>query len=281
MFGYITPRLDKLDEAQRKRYRACYCGLCRALREQSGHSGRLTLSNDMTFLAMLLSSLYEPAEEERGVRCPVHPARRQAVCISPMTRYAADMNLLLMYYKCRDKVLDDRSLTGAMGEKALAKALSRIEREHPRQCRGVREALEALWAEEKAAHPSPDTLCNLSGDMLAAVFVPDEGDLWAPQLRAVGEGLGRFVYWMDAREDLKADLKRRRFNPLKAYLDRDDLEDFCRETLELLIAEATEHFEVLPLEKDLDILRNVLYSGVWQRYNLLLQRNSKEKTNGQ
>ncbi len=281
MFGYITPRLDKLSEAQRKRYRACYCGLCRVLREQSGHSGRLTLSNDMTFLSMLLSSLYEPEEELRSLRCPVHPARRQEVSISGMTRYAADMNLLLMYYKCRDKVLDDHSLTGALGEKTLAKALARIEQEYPRQSQGVRESLEALWQEEKAEHPNPDTLCNLSGLMLASVFVPNEKDLWASQLFAVGEGLGRFVYWMDAREDLKADLKRHRFNPLKEYMGREDLEDFCQETLELFIAEATEHFEILPLEKDLDILRNVLYSGVWQRYHLLLQRNSKEKTDGQ
>ena len=42
--------------------------------------------------------------------------------------------------------------------------------------------------------------------------------------------------------------------------------------MEMLIAEATEHFELLPLEKDLDILRNILYSGVWQRYALQMKK---------
>ena len=73
MFGYIAPRLDQLEESQRERYQAYYCGLCRVLGERSGHSGRLTLSHDMTFLALLLSSLYEPEESLRDLRCPVHP----------------------------------------------------------------------------------------------------------------------------------------------------------------------------------------------------------------
>ncbi len=281
MFGYIAPRLDQLPEDRQARYKACYCGLCKALHQQSHRSGRITLSNDMTFLAMLLNSLYEPEEEEKSLRCPVHPVKAREMILSEMTVYAADMNLLLMYYKCRDKVMDDRSLAGSLGMKALKAPLDRIEKEHPLQSRGVRESLEALWEEEKAAHPRPDTLCNLSGTMLASVFVPKEKDIWAPNLYALGEGLGRFVYWMDAWEDLEDDLKHNRFNPLREYREREDFEAFCLDTLTMLIGEATEHFEVLPLEKDLDILRNVLYSGVWQRWYALQKRKNKEKSDGQ
>ena len=75
MFGYIAPRFDQLSEPQRKRYQACYCGLCRSMGERSGHSGRLTLSHDMTFLAMLLSSLYEPSSRMTRSRCGIHPLR--------------------------------------------------------------------------------------------------------------------------------------------------------------------------------------------------------------
>ena len=277
MFGYISPRVDQLTEEQRTRYRACYCGVCRCLRDQSGHSGRLTLSNDMTFLALLLSSLYEPDEAGRLLRCPAHPFRKQAVTLSPMTRYAADMNLLLTYWKCEDRVLDDRSPLGAAGKKLLRSSLDRITRDYPVQAEGVHAALDALWKEEKAEHPDPDLLCNLSGQMLAAVFVPKADDYWARELFSLGEGLGRFVYWMDAWEDLREDLRKRRFNPLAAFRHRDDFDSFCHDTLEMLIAEAAAHFELLPLEKDLDLLRNVLYSGVWQRYYLLLERINKEK----
>ena len=282
MFGYISPRLDQLNEDQRKAYQACYCGLCRELGIRSGHSGRLTLSHDMTFLALLLSSLYEPEETEKQRRCVVHPVHTRPMIVSRMTEYAADMNLLLMDYKCEDHLLDgDRSAIARLGKNALRKSMGRIEGDWPAQAKGVREALEALWQEEKKPDPNPDLLCNLSGEMLGSVFVPKPEDLWAPHLRSVGEGLGRFVYWMDAWEDLDGDLKHHRYNPLKDFRFRENYEAFVRESLEMLIAEAVSHFEILPLEKNLDILRNVLYSGVWQRYYTLTQRKKKEKTDGQ
>ena len=86
---------------------------------------------------------------------------------------------------------------------------------------------------------------------------------------------------MDAWEDYDEDVKKHRFNPLTVWHGQPDYEDFCRETLELLIADAAESFELLPLEQDLDILRNIIYSGVWQRYCLITERkNRKEETHG-
>ena len=108
--------------------------------------------------------------------------------------------------------------------------------------------------------------------MLGICFVPDADDIWAPQLYAVGEGLGRFVYWMDAWEDYDSDIKKSKFNPLRCFHDRDDYEDFCRDTMEMLLSDAASAFELLPLEKDLGILRNILYSGIWQRYAARLKK---------
>ena len=272
MFGYISPDLSRLDENQRQSYRAFYCGMCHSLEKRYGQSGRLSLSNDMTFLAMLLSSLYEPETAETASRCAVHPMKRHTTLSSGMIDYAADMNILLFYLKCMDQKLDDGSSAGKAGERKFRKKAAAVRASRPEQAARAEDALNRLWAGEKAADPDPDLLCNLSGEMLGACFVPDSSDIWAPQLYAVGEGLGRFVYWMDAWEDYDADIKAGRFNPLRSWRDRADYEDFCRETLEMLIAEATEHFELLPLENNLDILRNILYSGVWQRYVLRMKK---------
>ena len=272
MFGYIVPDMARLTEEQRNAYRSVYCGLCHSLKDRYGQTGRLSLSNDMTFLAMLLSSLYEPDDTRKEARCALHPMKRHTVQSSKMIDYAADMNILLFWLKCRDQKLDDGSLTGKTGEKAFRRKVALVRSRYPVQSARAEDALNRLWAGEKESDPDPDLLCNLSGEMLGSCFVPDPDDVWAPQLYAVGEGLGRFVYWMDAWEDYDADEKAKRFNPLRAWHGRPDYEDFCRETLEMLIAEATEHFEFLPLEKDLDILRNILYSGVWQRYVLLMKK---------
>ena len=277
MFGYIAPDLARLTQDQRKRYRSAYCGLCHALKDRFGQTGRLSLSNDMTFLAILLSSLYDAPAGEHAARCGVHPLRSHPYLSGRWFDFAADMNILLFYGKCVDRRMDNGPLSGRAGEKAFRAAAEKVRQRWPLQSARMEGALDRLWQLEKADDPDPDALCALSGEMLGACFVPLPEDLWASSLFAVGRGIGRFVYWMDAWEDYDADIRAGRFNPLRAYRGRPDYEAFCRETLEMLIAEAAEPFELLPLEKDLDILRNVLYSGVWQRYALgIRKRYGKE-----
>lgn len=277
MFGYIAPVFSVLEENRKQRYRSVYCGVCHSLRNRYGVTGRISLSNDMTFLALLLSSLYEPQETEASARCAVHPLKTHAYVSSPMIDFAADMNALLFYYKCRDQLMDDRSLPGYAGEALFRKAAGLVRQSWPVQADQVERALSALWEEEKKPIPDPDRLCNLSGEMLGAVFVPDPDDLWSPVLRSAGTGLGRFIYWMDAWDDYDADRRKHRFNPLAAWHDRPDFDEFCRDTLEMLISEAAESVEILPLEQDLDLLRNVIYSGVWQRFTLKTSQKERKE----
>lgn len=75
MFGYVVPRLEGLDEAERERYHRAYCGLCRAIGERCGQHCRLALTYDLVFLALLLGSLYEPEEREGEGRCAPHPVK--------------------------------------------------------------------------------------------------------------------------------------------------------------------------------------------------------------
>ena len=109
MFGYVIANLEGLTQAQKDRYKGCYCGLCRVLKQRHGFSGRLTLTYDMTFLVLLLSALYE-ADEERGMEvCPAHPLRKHFYWQTRYTEYAADMNVVLAYSNCRDDWQDDGS----------------------------------------------------------------------------------------------------------------------------------------------------------------------------
>ena len=279
MFGYITPVLNALGDEQKSRYRSVYCGVCHSLLSRYGQAARLTLSNDMTFLAVLLDSLYEPDSVIQPARCAIHPLHAHPFEQSGLVDFAADMNLILSYYKAADQVMDEEP-AGKLAEKKLRNAFCLVRERYPRQAEEVRAALDQLWALEKEPSPDPDALCNLSGRMLGAVFVPDPDDLWASALYGIGESLGRFVYWMDAFDDFDADQKKRRFNPLTAYRSRPDYLAFCHDTLELFMAEAAERFEILPLEKDLDILRNVIYSGVWQRWIQLENRRNKKDSSG-
>lgn len=77
MFGFIGCNRAELTEEEKKRYQGVYCGLCRNLKKRYGGLERLSLSYDMTFLILFLSSLYEPDETVETFRCSVHPFRER------------------------------------------------------------------------------------------------------------------------------------------------------------------------------------------------------------
>ena len=69
LFGYIIVNKPEMKFKEFDLYHAYYCGLCRSLKKCYGMAGQISLSYDMTFLAMLLSGLYEPEETCSRERC--------------------------------------------------------------------------------------------------------------------------------------------------------------------------------------------------------------------
>lgn len=119
MFGYIVVHKPELKVREYETYRASYCGLCHSLKKQSGRIGQLTLSFDMTFLALLLTGLYEPETVTKSARCIAHPVEKHFYRENRYFDYAADMNVLLTYYKCLDDWQDERKLTACLFGQAL------------------------------------------------------------------------------------------------------------------------------------------------------------------
>lgn len=276
MFGYVTITGDTLPKEARERYRAFYCGLCRALRREYGNLGRATLSYDATFLWLLLSSLYEPEERSGRERCVLHPVKPHPYVDNDLAAYCADMNMALAYHKCLDNWQDEKSLVGKAEAALLKPAYDQIAARYPDKCGLLESSLREIRQAESEDGLDPDRLANLTGKMLGALYRCRE-DEWADTLQRMGEALGRFIYLMDAYDDLPGDLKRKRFNPLKDMAEREDYEEFCKESLTLLIAECTQEFETLPLLQDVEILRNILYAGCWMRYRVRQAKRDREK----
>ena len=277
MFGYVTVAASELSEAARKRYRACYCGLCHTLRQRYGQAERMTLSYDMTFLLVLLDSLYEPEELTGEERCAPHMLRRHEYVISENSDYCADMCIALSYHKLLDDSHDEGRALSRTEARLLQRAYDRVRARYPAKCREIERCLDETAELEKAGGDDLDELANLTGRMLGAIYRGEREDEWASTLERMGAALGRFIYMMDAYDDLPADLRKGRFNPLKPYRAREDYESFVKQSLTLLIAECTEAFEELPLVKDMDILRNILYAGCWSRYMQLQAKRDRKK----
>ena len=105
MFGYVLPSRDRLDERERERFRAVYCGLCHTLRERYGFAASLLLNYDFTLLAILLSS---GDEEPCTVRhCAMHPCKGcRAQTSTPALEAAADRTVILSWWQLRDHIAD-------------------------------------------------------------------------------------------------------------------------------------------------------------------------------
>lgn len=275
MFGYININLEALDETARGRYEAYYCGLCRTLKERHGNLGRLTLSYDMTFLLILLTSLYEPQEKRGKGRCAAHPVKARGYARSDLSNYVADMNIALAYHKAGDDWVDERSKAGLAQLKLLAGAYGRVAKEYPDKCAHIARCLAEISEIERANDPRVDLPANLTASMLGEIFAYRD-DMWRTPLRKAGEELGRFIYLMDAYDDLPGDMEKRRYNPLIPLREREDFEALCLDGLMMMMGECAHAIGVLPLEKDMDLLRNVLYGGVWRRYVEVSTERRKE-----
>lgn len=280
MFGYVTVCEPELKVKDLKKYRAYYCGLCRTLKEDYGFMGQMTLTYDMTFAVILLSSLYETTTKHEEHRCKVHPAKRQHMLQNEITSYAAAMNVLLAYYHMEDDWQDDRKVSSLMTKSLIqGKAKKTIEK-YPRQSEIIRKSLKELGECEHENSMDIDRAAGCFGRLMAELFVWKE-DIWEKTLRKMGFYLGKFIYLMDAYEDLPEDRKKNRYNPLKELANRPDYEAQMEQILRMMIAESTVRFEQLPCLVDVDILRNILYDGVWNHYNKIQMKKREDNKDEQ
>ena len=144
MYGYISCSRDSLNAEEQERYQEIYCGLCRKLGREYGQLGRLSLSYDMTFLILFLSSLYEPEEKREPFRCGLHPRREKMAAENKFTGYAADMTIVLAYYKCLDDWKDENKRLKKMYASGIKGAFQRVREKYPRQCRVITEGIQRL-----------------------------------------------------------------------------------------------------------------------------------------
>ena len=263
MFGYVSVSFKELSGPQKERYQAVYCGLCRSIRRSAGQAARLSLSYDMTFLGLLLMSLYEPEEMGGPSACKLHPIRKRPWTGSAIIDYCADMNVALAYYNCLDDWQDDHSQRAKIMANRLSPALPAIRDRWPRQCAAIESCIAQLSSLENSRCVNPDEPANCFGQLMAELLVFEE-DLWSPILREMGHHLGRFIYLADAMMDFSKDERKDKYNPYVAAGIRDAKEQ--ERHLVLAMGRCTEAFEKLPLVQDKSILDNILYSGVWMKF---------------
>ena len=206
MFGYVIPDRAGLSPEAQSRYRSAYCGLCRRIDALHGLRGRFSLSYDLTFLNILLCSLYE-GETPAGSgisRCPIHPVHGVLWRSADPTDYCADLSVALHYYNAQDKWQDDHNLLALGYSTLLDNSTAEAAQRWPRQCNAIRACLAKLAEYEAAGSTDLDAVSGCFGALMAELFDYRQ-DRWAPELRSIGFHLGKFIYLLDAYDDLPRD----------------------------------------------------------------------------
>ena len=225
MFGYVTINRGELKVRELETYESYYCGLCRVLKDHYGLAGCTMLNYDMTFLGMLLSSLYEEKEEPAkrvcrpGFKRPLLKKKSkkqfsQTAVVTESLGYAADMNYMLAYHNHMDNWLDEHSFASLNMVHLMQKNYRRLAKKYPRQHKAIASYIQKLHICEAANEKNIEAAANLTGEAMAEIYASKD-DYWQDTLRQMGYYMGKFIYLMDAYDDVDKDSKDGSYNPFK------------------------------------------------------------------
>lgn len=276
MFGYVRPPLGILAKEEQERFRRLYCGLCHTLRDRCGTAARFILNYDFTYLAMLLTM---PEEEESELRrCLVSPTKKHP-CLpeNPALSLAADESVILAYWQLRDGV-EDHDWFHGLKYRGLAAALEPAYRKAAAACPAFDETvcrqLKRLSALEKAGCTSLDEPADAFAVLLSGAADEVQDPVRRRVLQQLLYHLGRWIYLIDAADDLKKDLQTGNYNPVALRFgiteqngenlwNPEDRKDFAL-TLDHSIHMMTTAYELWDFGVWSPILEATLYTGLFQ-----------------
>ena len=271
MFGYVRPSVRDLPEEELNRFRAMYCGLCHALSRRYGQAARFILNYDFTYLAILLSD--GTAGAQGAGRCYTSPIKKRPF-LEPTAamELAADESVILAYWQLRDGV-EDHGLWKGLGYRVSAAALRGGYRKaaaaRPEFDGRVREQLAALSRLEGECCPSMDQAADTFAQLLAAAAAGVEDPVRRRVLEQMLYHLGRWVYLIDAADDLQKDAVSGNYNPVALRYglrdgkwDEESRRAFAR-TLDHSIHMIATAFELWDFGVWRPLLESTVYTGLF------------------
>lgn len=263
MFGYVNAHKDLLRVCDYNVFRGYYCGLCKMLGKKFNQITRFGLSYDMTFLAILHSSLMQDKISLKNEICIAHPiSKRPVIKEDSGIRYSADMSILLTYYKLKDDWQDEKSL------KSFARLFycfpkKKVEKEYPRQAKAIQENLKKLRSLELQNCKSVEEVSDCFGKLTEAIFDRDGNNR---PLALLGYHIGKLIYMTDAYQDIQKDQKKKTYNPFLALYNGcvplEELKKILSDALLFTLSEIAASYDLLTIYQNKELLDNIIYLGL-------------------
>lgn len=288
MFGYVRILDGELKVSEYKLYKGVYCALCKAMKRYAGAESTLMLSYDLVFLAVLKAQTNESGFKIRLGRCGLHPFKKRPLAEeNAALRFSSGASVVLAYYKLLDDLNDKNSGKRFLKKIALSRTKKQLKRVYkrlpeynfPELSEKIKVHLSELSRLEEGRSDSPDACASVFGNILSELFSHgEEYEKNRETASALGYGLGRIIYLVDAMDDFYDDLKTGSFNPLVNAGFTELPEDFLlaslyAETENALKALKTSGFKYRDLN---NILFNILSLGIPNVVNEIRKKQNME-----
>ncbi len=291
MTGYVIADKPEMKVREYELYNGYYCGVCKSIADRYGQIPRLLLSYDSAFVAVLLAGLSEEKEKVCSEHCIIHPVKKKFIVRDePAVDFAADILLVLAYAKLEDDIRDEGKLSARSLHLLLKGAFRKLQSSYPEMCRKISELLEELSGLEKERSDSLDRTCEVFGKVMAVAFSAWQGgdDAEKPALEKMGDALGRWMYLMDAWDDIGENIRDGNYNPLICRFDfdpsvesegafRERILERVRFLLYHYLGEMSQAYDLLSIRKNKGITDNVVYFGLHRKTEEVLKKGIAEK----
>lgn len=287
MFGYVVP--DKMNMFMKDfyAYKAYYCGLCKSIGKKCGQCMRFTTNYDVTFLNIFLHAVMGIVPEYSNETCILSPFKKKSIVKNDsLTEKVVDVNTLLTHYKLVDDKTDDKNLAKAFADRTIVRRRYKMAKANLQEIdKFYDEAYARLRELENSSCESVDRLADPFAQMLRYTVRYLSGDKYTEELGELFYCLGRWVYFMDAIDDVDDDFKDKSFNPFLVgydYIDRQTFLNDNKDLLEMLLQGAynrmSECYKSIKIDTNEGIITNILWYGISMRTKEILGRTTKCKT---
>lgn len=288
MFGYIKPYKGELKVSENDFYQSVYCGLCKRLKNNYGLVSTFTLNYDFTFLALLKMSLSQKEQKVEKGKCAVYPFRKRLICFDDEALdFSAACATVIIYYKTQDSLIDNGFKGKLKGRLYSPFSNSHIKKlEEPYLT--LFETVGGFMKEQKEIEDSKSDNIDLASDpsakSLQEIFAMLSQDPVEKRvLSRFGYLLGRWVYFIDALDDLEDDLEKGNYNPFLIKYNIETISDIHFEEiysqvepiLNLTIGEIASTFHLLNLFQYRSMLENIVYLGLKNTQQAIKNKRSK------
>lgn len=289
MFGYILPLQGELKVKEYEYFRSYYCGLCNEIKREYGNIPRFCLNYDLTFIGFLLEGLYSSPLLLEQVRCIKHGGKKLIISSSSNAlSYCSNLSIFFFDFKLKDNIEDDQSIKSRLFKILLSPSSKKSLLSLNNISSKISKNLADLSLMEKEKNfTSLDEICQPFSDIMGSIlrdfpyeFEEDSIDL-RENLYSLGYFIGKWIYLMDALDDLKEDLETNSFNPYnilfnKDCVDFDSLIKSCYEEIDFYISNClvncNEIMCKIPFKKHYTIIENVLKLGMLSKYYEILAK---------